>query len=266
MSTRPIVTFLTDYGPDSEHVGALHAVVAAACPTADRINLAHDIRPGDVVWAAIQFDRLTALLPQAVHCAVVDPGVGTHRRGVAVRTEDGGFLVGPDNGLVGLAAESRGADAAVLLDIPHGTPPTFHGRDVFAPAAAALASGVALEEVGDAIDPHGLAWPELPEPETGAGRVAATVAGSDRFGNVGLLAGPSELNAAGFEAGDAVRIEAPDAIRPATVGRTFADVAEGKLMVYIDSHGMLALAVNGQRASDALGLEPGERVVLERVP
>ena len=265
MSTRPTVTFLTDYGPGSEHVGALHAVVAVACPAADRIDLAHDISPGDIVWAAIQFDRLTALLPQAAHCAVVDPGVGTPRRGVAVRTEAGGFLVGPDNGLMGLAAESRGATDAVLLDIPHGTPPTFHGRDVFAPAAAALAGGVGLEEVGDAIDPHSLAWPELPEPETGVGRVAATVAGSDRFGNVGLLAGPSELREAGFEAGDAVRIEAPDAIRPATVGRTFADVAEGKLMVYIDSHGMLALAVNGQRASDVLGMVRGERVVLERV-
>lgn len=182
-----------------------------------------------------------------------------------MRTEVGGALVGPDNGLIGLAAESRGAVAAVLLEIPPGTPPTFHGRDVFAPAAAALANGADLTELGDSIDRRGLAWPELPEPETGAGRVAATVAGSDRFGNVGLLAGPAELEAAGFTPGDAVRIEAPDAVRPATVGRTFADVAEGKIMVYIDSHGMLALAINGQRASEVFGLQPGERVVLERV-
>ncbi|HWH13678.1 MAG TPA: SAM-dependent chlorinase/fluorinase, partial [Miltoncostaeaceae bacterium] len=104
----PVVTLLTDYGPAGEHVGALHAVIVARCPAAVRVDLAHDIPPGEVRWAALQLARLAPLLPGAMHLAVVDPGVGTARRALAVGLAGGGALVGPDNGLLGPAARALG--------------------------------------------------------------------------------------------------------------------------------------------------------------
>src|SRR5690606_7857620 len=122
MSEPVPVTFLTDYGPGSEHVGALHLVVAAAAPGARTIDLAHDIPPGDIRGGALTLARLAPMLPGAVHVAVVDPGVGGERRGVAVQLGEGGALVGPDNGLLGPAAIGMGAVRAVQL------PPPFPGR------------------------------------------------------------------------------------------------------------------------------------------
>ncbi|HWH14661.1 MAG TPA: SAM-dependent chlorinase/fluorinase, partial [Miltoncostaeaceae bacterium] len=116
----PVVTLLTDYGPAGEHVGALHAVIVARCPAAVRVDLAHDIPPGAVRWAALQLARLAPLLPGAVHVAVVDPGVGTARRALAVGLAGGGALVGPDNGLLGPAARALGAVAAHVLQPPPG--------------------------------------------------------------------------------------------------------------------------------------------------
>ncbi len=262
--SRPRITLLTDSGAGGEHVGALHAVLAAGCPDADRIELANDLAPGDVRWGAVVLARLAPLLPDAVHLAVVDPGVGTERLGVAVATAGGGALVGPDNGLLGLAADRMGAHAAVALPVPSDAPATFHGRDVFAPAAARLAAGVLVSDLGEPIDPAAIVRPALPAARTGAGRVEATAIGSDRFGNVTLLAGADELTDAGLAAGDGVTVSTAGGAFAAAVGRTFADVAPGEALVYLDSHGHLALAVNGGAAWDELGLCRDERVAVER--
>ncbi len=155
---RPVVALLTDYGPGSEHVGALHAVIAAACPEADRIDLAHDLPAGDVRAGAVVLARLAPLVPGAVVLAVVDPGVGTARRAVAAGLRDGGALVGPDNGLLGPAARALGAaTCAVLPPPPADAPATFHGRDVLAPAAARLASGRSPADLGEPADPATIA-------------------------------------------------------------------------------------------------------------
>ena len=143
--TRPL-GFLTDYGPGTEHVGALHAVASAIAPASARIDLAHDVPPGDIRWGAILVDRLVQVMPQdSVTVAVVDPGVGTDRRAVAVELAWGRVVIGPDNGLLGLVAQRQGAVRAVEVTardrMREPVSQTFHGRDVFAPCAAHLAAG-----------------------------------------------------------------------------------------------------------------------------
>jgi len=261
----PVVALLTDYGPGSEHVGALHAVIASRCPQADRVDLAHDIPPGDVRRGALVLARLGALAPEgAVLLAVVDPGVGTERRGVAMELRDGGALVGPDNGLLALAAERLGAVRALELATPAGAAATFHGRDVFAPAAAALAAGEELK--GPPVDPASLRRPELPAPRAGPGWLEALVVGADRFGNVELLAGEEDLRRAGLAPGERVVAVVAGAGRrhEATVGRAFADVPHGGLLVHVDSSGAVALAVNGGDAAGLLQTGPGLMLALTR--
>jgi S-adenosylmethionine hydrolase len=264
-SPRPLVALLTDYGPGSEHVGALHAVIAAACPAADRLDLAHDLPPGDVRAGALVLRRLAPLVPGAVIVAVVDPGVGTDRRAVAVALSPGGALVGPDNGLLGPAARALGAaELAVLPPPPAHAPATFAGRDLIAPAAARLAAGTPVAALGEPADPAGLAEPDLPGPDVAPGALRATAAVVDRFGNVELLAGPGDLEAAGFARGDRIWAATGDRRHPATVARTFADVAPKGMLVHVDSHGRVALAVNGGSAAARLGAAPGDRVSLGR--
>lgn len=267
---RPAVTLLTDYGPHSEHAGALHAVLVARCPGVERVDLAHDVPPGDVRWGAILLARLAPLLPDAVHLAVVDPGVGTSRRGVAVRLAEGGALVGPDNGLLGAAADRLGATGAVTLDPARlgaaDAPATFHGRDLFAPAAARLVLGEPLDALGDRIPVDEIARPDLPEPEVAPGGLITEVAGLDRFGNVALLAGPEHLDLARVAPGDRVAVICGGRELSAVVGRTFGDVPVGAGLVHADSHGHLAVAVNLGDAAAALGVtRSGVRVAISRV-
>ena len=259
-----MISLLTDFGPGSEHVGALHAVLAVGCPGAERIDLAHDLPPGDVRGGALTLARLAPLLPGAVHLAVVDPGVGTPRRAAAVELADGGALVGPDNGLLGPAAATLGATAAVALTPPSQGAATFHGRDLFAPAAARIACGARVADLGEAFDPAELVTPDLPAAEVGDGHMAALAVGIDRFGNVQLLGGRADLAEAGFTAGDRIWAAVTDRRHPATVGRVFADVAPKGMLVHIDSHGMVALAVNGGSAATRIGAATGALVTLGR--
>jgi S-adenosylmethionine hydrolase len=259
-----IVSLLTDFGAGSEHVGALHAVLAVGAPGVERVDLAHDLPAGDVRGASLVLARLAPLLPGAVHLAVVDPGVGTDRRAAAVRLADGGAVVGPDNGLLGPLADAIGAVAAVRLDPPSHGAMTFHGRDLFAPAAARLAHGTQLTELGRPFEPSTLVRPDLPRPEVGEGHLRAPVVGIDRFGNVQLLAGEDDLAAAGFTRGDRIWAAVTDRRHPATVARVFADAAHKGMLVHVDSHGMVALAVNGGDAATRVGIALGAEVTLGR--
>lgn len=255
--TRPIVALLTDYGVGTQHVGALHAVLARHCPEADRIDLAHDIPPGDVRWGALLLERLAAELPGAVFLAVVDPGVGTDRRAVALALDDGGRVVGPDNGLLGPLA-TRG-ERAVRIDPAAARSATFHGRDLFAPAAARLARGAPLIDLGSPMPISAVRQPVIPAATVGSRRIETVVLGRDRFGNLALAGGRDDLEAAGLAAGDAVSINA----EAARVGRVFADVAVSALLLYVDSNSMLSVAVRDGDAAAALGIAAGDGVVIE---
>ncbi|HTF11500.1 MAG TPA: SAM-dependent chlorinase/fluorinase [Asanoa sp.] len=249
------ISFTTDYGRRDGFVAACHGAIAKIEPTARVIDVTHEIMPGNVARGAVVLAQTVGDLPTGVHLAVVDPGVGTARRSIALRAP-GGLLVGPDNGLLIWAAEALGGVTdAVELTNPAWFAPvvtrTFHGRDIFAPVAARLAGGAALHEAGPAIDPAVLARLPEPEVESGDGWLAAEVLNVDRFGNVQLAA-----TALPAPVGHQVRIGEQRAV----VGETFADVPQGGLVVLLDSAGQLAVAANGAPADDALDVVPGDVV------
>ncbi len=260
-----MITLLTDFGAGSEYVGALHALLAVSSPGTRRIDLAHDIPPGDIRLGALTLARLAPLAPTAIHLAVVDPGVGGPRRAAIVALADGGALVGPDNGLLSPAAAALGGVQGVALPpLPEEAPATFHGRDVFAPAAARLAAGARPSDLGTPFDVSELMAPDLPAPRVAPGELVAPVVAIDRFGNLQLLARGTDLEAAGFSLGERIFAAVTDRRHPATVCRTFGDAAERGMLVHIDSHGMVALAVNGGSAAQRVGATSGDALTLGR--
>ena len=239
-------------------------------PGCDRVDLAHDIPPGDIRWGAILLERLVRLMPRdSVTVAVVDPGVGTNRHAAAVELEWGKVIVGPDNGLLGLAAARHAATRAVSVTpgnaSPNSVSDTFHGRDVFAPAGCRIVTGTPLEQIGPAFDPAELIQPQQPGAVARPGTLEAVVVGVDRFGNLALWAGPEDLMATGLADGTRVWVASAEGGRSqATVGRTFADVPRGALLAYVDSHGLVSVALNGGSAEERVRATTGEVIALMR--
>ena len=272
---RPVV-FLSDFGLDDAFVGTCHAVMMRIAPGLDVIDLAHGIAPHQVLQGALALHDAAPYLPaDAIVLAVVDPGVGSARRAIAVRGGDRRFYIGPDNGLLLLAAERAGPlfEARELADPRYRLDPvsaTFHARDVFAPPAAHLAAGVPLAELGPSLDPSLLVRIEVPAPVVTPGSLEAQVVAVDAFGNLQLAAGVPDLVAAGFVPGATVEVSSAHpaavavAVTPATVGRTFADVEAGALLVHEDSSGRLAVALRGGSAAAELAYTPGHTVTLLR--
>jgi hypothetical protein len=248
------VSLTTDYGLFDGFVAACHGVIARIAPRVRVIDVTHQVPPADVARGSAVLALTVVHLPPAVHVGVVDPGVGTARRGVAIETANG-LLVGPDNGLLMAAADALGGiRRAILLDQPswfaETVSPTFHGRDVFAPVAARLARGDDFGDAGSDLDPKTLV--RLPEPVVivGDGWLEAEVATIDRFGNVQLAAAGDTLD----RLGELLRVGGVTARRAAT----FGDAASGTLVVYVDAAGRVAVAINGGRAVVALGVTPGD--------
>lgn len=264
-----IVAFLSDFGLADDYVGTCHAVMRRIAPALGIVDVTHGIPPQGVLHGALVLAATLPYMPDGVSLAVVDPGVGSERRAVALRDAGGRLYVGPDNGLLLPAAERNGGVVAAhaLADERYRLPAvsaTFHGRDLFAPAAARLACGVQLTELGRSFEPATLVRPDLPDPEVGEGHLRAPAVGIDRFGNVQLLAREADLAAAGFTRGDRIWAAVSDRRHPATVARVFADAAHKGMLVHIDSHGMVALAVNGGDAARRVGIAPGAEVTLGR--
>ena len=261
LTTAPIITFLSDYGLDDDFVGVCHGVMAGICPQARVIDLTHGVPRQDVQAGALVLHGALPYLPVGVHLAVVDPGVGSERRAVAVATADGRRMVGPDNGLLSPAAERAGG-VLEAVDIGRSrfalqpVSATFHGRDIFAPVAARVAAGAALAEVGEPVDPQALVALELPRARLEDGVLVAHAIHVDGFGNVQLDAGE-----VAFVLGQPVGVATADGVSArARYGRTFADVAAGELLVYEDSYRRLAVAVNQGSAAQRLGLEIGDEL------
>jgi S-adenosylmethionine hydrolase len=251
------ISLTTDYGTFDGFVAACHGAIARVAPDVRVIDVTHHVPPADVTRGAAVLAQTAPHLPLAVHCAVVDPGVGTARRGIAIGAPNG-VLVGPDNGLLIWAAEALGGiDEVVELtnedwfggDVSR----TFHGRDVFAPAAARIAAGAALSEAGPPVDQETLV--RLPDPvvAVGDGWLESEVMTIDRFGNVQLAAGGEVLSGLGTDLLIAGNVRARR-------GATFQDVDAGDLLVYEDSAGRVAIAVNGGRAVVVLSVRPGDVV------
>jgi len=258
------VTLLTDYGTADGFVGIVHSVLRQLAPGVGIVDLTHDVAPFDVRGGSLVLARAVQYLCPGVVVAVVDPGVGGERRGVAVEVGGGAaVLVGPDNGLLAAAvAMVGGADRAVVLDRTEFHLPTasttFDGRDVFAPVAAHLCRGVPLEEVGTPIDPAGLVPGLVPLTRHTDGEVHAEVLAVDRFGNVQLNVDPDESEVLG----EVVSVRVDDRTRTARRVRSFAEVGPGALGVLVDSDGLLALVCDRASAAEVLDVGPGDAVVL----
>lgn len=262
MTRRP-VTFLTDFGYSDEYVGACRLVIARVDPELRVIDISHGIPPGDVRRGALALAAAVRFSPPAVHLAVVDPGVGTNRRAVVLTCGEH-HLVGPDNGLLTLAAAVLGGIEAAFdissTPVRTGASDTFHGRDIFSPVAAELARGAAPGELGDAIGFRELVSLELPEPSISESRIDAQVLYLDQYGNVILNLHAEVLDGTVFTGADSVWLQTSRQRILVPLGRTFADVPAGEAVIYTDSTGYLALAVNRGSAAGRFGLGPDNEV------
>ena len=265
--TPPVVTLLTDYGIHSEFPGICHGVIQRICPEATVVDITHGIARHDIRHGALVLRNALPYMPTGVHVAVVDPQVGTERRAVALRCADDNLLVGPDNGVLSLAAEACGgvAEAVDVSRSRHRLEPvssTFHGRDVFAPVAAALACGEPLADAGDPLSIEELAVLELPRPRQDGDALVAHALLVDVYGNVTLDVRHEDLPGTALTLGRAVEVVVADRTSRAMFTTTFADVDPGGLLLYEDSSRTLALAVNRGDAAAVLGLEPDDEVRL----
>lgn len=262
------ISFLSDYGLRDEFVGIVKGVIADIAPHARVIDLTHEVPPFDVRAGSLALARCIAYVPTGIVLAVVDPGVGTSRRGVAVSVGDGrGILIGPDNGLLSMGtALAGGADSAVVLNNPkyqlEAPGATFAGRDIFAPAAAHLCNGVALADLGDPVDPNLLLPGVVPLSRNEGDEIIAEVTWIDRYGNCQLNVGPDDV----VSLGEKVSITLTSATgerstRAAGIVRNFADIGGGIGLV-VDSFGMLAVCIDRGSASDELSVAVGDAVRL----
>jgi S-adenosylmethionine hydrolase len=264
-----IVTLLTDYGPNDEFVGVCHGVIRTIEPDASIIDITHGIGRHDVRHGAISLRNALPYMPVGVHVAIVDPQVGTERRGVAVRCEDGRVLVGPDNGLLALAWERAGG-AAEAIDItrsPHRLEPissTFHGRDIFVPVAAQIAAGAEFRDAGEPLPVDALMGLDLPKPMISPGSATAHALLIDGYGNVSLDLSHDDLIDLGMTLGARLEVGGPRLSAEATIVQTFADVAPGEMLVYEDAWGAIAVAVNRGDAAKALGVHRDAELRLAR--
>lgn len=266
------ISFLSDYGTDDEFVGVVHSVIRDLAPHTTVIDLTHGIAPFDVRAGSLALARSIGYVASGVVVAVVDPGVGTSRRAVAVEVAGGeGVLVGPDNGVLAPAvAMAGGAGRAVSLtnvEYQLESPgATFGGRDVFAPAAAHLCNGVDLLELGEPVDADVLFPGMVPLPQLDDSTVIAQALWTDRFGNVQLNVGPADLPPTFGETLE-IRISAPSlatggTTRVVTRVSAFSDVASGAVGLVTDANGMLAVAMNQRSAAEEIGIDDGDQVVI----
>ena len=261
------ISFLSDFGHQDEFVGVVHSVLRSIAPEVAVVDLTHGIRAHDVRAGALALARSANYLCPGVVLAVVDPGVGTDRRAVAVEVGGGvSVLVGPDNGLLASAvAMVGGADRAVTLTNPDyqlgrlGS--TFDGRDVFAPAAAHLALGVDLEELGDVIEVTSLTPGLLPVIAEENGQLLVEALWIDLFGNVQLNVGPDDL----LEWGDPFTLIVGDQRHTIAMTDAYRHLNTNEVGAIVDSSGLISLALNGSSAAIALGISTSDELRIEPV-
>jgi S-adenosylmethionine hydrolase len=261
------ISFLSDYGLADEFVGVVHGVLAKLAPDSRVIDVGHGTPPGDIKAAALSLTRAIQYLPEGVALVVVDPGVGSERKALAVET-DWGFFVGPDNGVLSPAvAMVGGARLMVSIDNPEARIPspgeTFHGRDIFAPAAALLASGEArIQDLGSEVGPDAVQPLLLPLPEIEGRLITGEAWWVDRFGNVQTNIGPDDLAAIGLAPGSILTLKVGASLDSIPWVAAYSDVDPGEALVHVDSAGLIAIAVRDGAADQELNLSGGVAVIL----
>jgi S-adenosylmethionine hydrolase len=271
--TRPFISLLSDFGARDPSAAIMHGVILGIAPAARIVDISHEvhkfaIRDGALLlWCALPY------LPVGFHVAVVDPGVGTSRRPVAINSRRGDVLIGPDNGLLVAAAERVGGIESVrVLEAPEYRLPvvstSFHGRDIFAPAAAHLAAGVPFDALGPQVEAASLVASPIPEPQMEPGTLRTSVVYVDTFGNVKLAGLRSDLERAigAVSSGQVLSLEirAPSSRMTAPWVATFGEVPAGSALVYEDSYGRLCVAATEANAAKLLGLVEDTPIVVRR--
>jgi S-adenosylmethionine hydrolase len=242
-------------------------VIKGIAPDVEVIDITHGIPPQHVLQGALVLANTLPYMPVGVHVAVVDPGVGGDRKPLALRGRDGRLYVGPDNGLLLVAADRLGGleEAVEIANEDYMLTPvsrTFHGRDIFSPAAAHLAAGVELLELGPALDSAELVRLEVPTAQIGTARIRATALYVDRFGNIQLNLTSGDLEKVGIVPGTKVEVEVRFERYFAVAARTFAEVRAGDIVLYEDSYRNIALAINQGNAAGMFSLRVGQEVLL----
>jgi hypothetical protein len=261
------ITFLTDFGLQDDFVGTCHGVIKRIAPDVEIIDITHGIEPRRLLHGALTLADTIPYMPVGVHLAVVDPGVGTDRRAMALEDKSGRVYVGPDNGLLLPVAEGMGGitQAHQITNRKYSleeVSPTFHGRDVFSPAAAYLALGVPLEEMGPKIEVADLIRLDIPKPEARKGRIKAVIVDTDRFGNMQLNLRHTHLEATGLVVGTQIELEHKGERYYAITARTFSDARRGDIMLYEDSFQNIAVAISGGDAAVMFGATPGDKIII----
>jgi S-adenosyl-L-methionine hydrolase (adenosine-forming) len=265
------VTFTSDYGLEDEFVGVCHGVIKRFAPEVQIIDISHALPPQDVPAGANVLAQAVPYMPPAVHLAIVDPGVGTLRRAVVIGTRAGPPLVGPDNGLLWLAAEALGGatqaheitrDDLCLTPVSR----TFHGRDIFAPVVARLALGMPPEEVGPPVKVEALTRLELPVAKVDDDHVHGVIVQTDHFGNLQLNVHREELEGVGIMLGDILELRVGGKSHHVQYCSTFSEVAAGKLATLEDAYRRIAVVVNRGNAEKRLEAHRGDHVILARAP
>ena len=238
-------------------------MIRRIAPEAHIIDITHGIPAQQVLQGSLVLANTIPYMPSGVHLAVVDPGVGSDRRGVVLTDRSGRVYIGPDNGLLLPAVDRMGgvAEAHEIANPAYSLDPiskTFHGRDVFAPAAAHISNGVAPSELGPPVDPAELMRLDIPEPEIGSRRIRASILYIDHFGNVQLNLRREELERVGIEPGTQLEFEHRSYRYYAVAARTFTDARKGDIILYEDAYRNVSVAISGGDAATMLKARPGD--------
>ena len=264
-----VVCFLSDFGLQDDFVGTCHGVIARIAPEARIIDVTHGIPPQAILQGALVLASTLPFMPTGVHLAIVDPGVGGVRRPVVLKDNEGRFFVGPDNGLLLPAAERAGIDEVRELANPdyalESISRTFHGRDLFAPAAAHLANGVPLDDLGPPLAADALVHLDLPQAVFEGGAVAGTMLYVDSFGNIALNLTRDDIERIGVVPGTRVELEVGGRRYYAVSARTFADAGFGEVILYEDSYRNMSVAVSGGSAAVTLHARQGRPIRIRAV-
>lgn len=264
MGARPIISILTDFGLADPYVGQVKGVILSYCRDAVIIDLTHEVMPFNELQAAFILRVSAPYMPPAtIHLCVVDPGVGTGRRGIILETARGDVFVGPDTGFMAPAAEILGVSAAYEIDeskLPLRSAETFHARDVFAHVVGRLARGERPSSLGRRIKSY--ATMKLPEPVIEDDSAEATIIHVDRFGNLVTNLKPMQL---GLELGDEALVNISGRELRCRYVRSYGFVEIGQPLLTIGGWGYLELSVNRGNAAEIFGLKPGDRLRITRV-
>lgn len=265
------ITFLSDFGLQDDFVGTCHGVIKRIAPDVEIIDITHGIPPQSVMQGSLVLRNTIPYMPVGVHLAVVDPGVGGPRRPLVLRDRTGRLYVGPDNGLLVPATQAMGgiAEAHVIANPEYALETvsrTFHGRDLFAPAAAYLALGAEPAALGPPVAVDALVRLELPEPRLGVDRIDAVVLYVDRYGNMQLNLSREELERVSIEPGSKIELELQGERYYAVAARTFADARAGDIVLYEDSYGNIAVAINRGSAAEMFSARAGQPLTIRAGP